>query len=468
MKYLPIIGLTAALICYADLAVAKTPAEIELIARSVTMEIRLLKDDSFGSGIIIRRQGDLYTLITNRHVVCGHRIEKCTHLPSGETYILKLGLRKEHRVSTQSVKLLSSDLDLAIIQFRSNRAYLVAEVADPNSLKVGDAVYTSGYPLTSPGFSFNFGNAIAVVNKRLKGDQGGYTIVYNAETQPGMSGGGVFDKNSLLVAIHGQGLQYKSNTEDIESRFTGQSEVGSKIGYNRGISVRWILQSITTYPNNFTPINYQQVSNNADEYFITGLGKWIDPGSNKRAGRQEALEQISQAIRLNPNYKVAYIMRAFAAEQLEQYNQALNDFNQVILLDPQNAYAYHTRGRLKHLRLNDHQGALVDFKKAIAIDTRYTDSWYSKGFRHLYLAQDLFHEDNRIYSSLEKCDAAIASNPQNSQAYLDRGILQYTKLKEQSKAITDIHLAVKIARTQANSSALEIALKALKLMGVSE
>ncbi len=42
MKYLPILGLTVALVCYADLAVAKTPAEIESIAKAVTVEIRLL------------------------------------------------------------------------------------------------------------------------------------------------------------------------------------------------------------------------------------------------------------------------------------------------------------------------------------------------------------------------------------------------------------------------------------------
>jgi tetratricopeptide (TPR) repeat protein len=467
MKYLPIIAVTAALVCDADLAVAKTPAEIESIARAVTVEIRLLKNESVGSGIIIDRQGNLYTIITNRHVVCG-QIRKCTTPPPEETYTLKLGDGQEYKVAAKSVKLLGSNLDLAIVQFRSQRAYPVVQVAKPDSLKVGAVVYTSGYPLAPPGFSFNTGKAIAVVNKRLKEDQGGYTIVYDAETQPGMSGGGVFDKNGLLVAIHGRGYRYQNNTQDIESRFTGQLEVGSKIGYNRGLSVRWVLQGRAAYSSNSTPIRYQQASHKADEHFIAGFNKWIDPGSDKRAGRQEAVREFSQAIRLNPHYKIAYIMRASVSEQLEQYNLALADFNQVLLLDPQNAHIYHMRGRLKHLRLDDHAGALVDFKKAIAIDPRYTDGWYSRGFRQLYLAQDLFHEENRIYSSLEECNTAIAANPQDFQAYLDRGILEYTKLKDKSRAIADINLAVKIAKAQDNSSTLEIALKALKLMGSSE
>jgi tetratricopeptide (TPR) repeat protein len=125
------------------------------------------------------------------------------------------------------------------------------------------------------------------------------------------------------------------------------------------------------------------------------------------------------------------------------------------------------RGRLKHLRLDDHEGALVDFKKAVALQPGYSDGWYSRGFRHLYLAQDLFHEENRTYYSLEDCNKAIASNPQDFTAYLDRGIWVYTKLKDRSRAIADIRLAVTIAKAQGDSSALEMALKALKLMGAS-
>jgi Trypsin-like peptidase domain len=134
MKYISIIGFTVAIVCIADVTIAKTPAEIEAIAKAVTVEIRAIEDSSVGSGIIIERKGTLYTLITNRHVVCG-RTRNCKILP--------------------------------------------------------------------PGFSFDAGQAIAVVDKRLTGDRGGYTVIYNAQTQPGMSGGGVFDRAGRLVAIHG-------------------------------------------------------------------------------------------------------------------------------------------------------------------------------------------------------------------------------------------------------------------------
>jgi V8-like Glu-specific endopeptidase len=94
---------------------------------------------------------------------------------------------------------------------------------------VGDRVYTSGYPLEPRGYSFNQGKAIAVVNKRLSDDRGGYTVIYDAQTQPGMSGGGVFDNNGRLVAIHGQGERYRENTQPLEVSGSGS---GFSIGRN--------------------------------------------------------------------------------------------------------------------------------------------------------------------------------------------------------------------------------------------
>jgi S1-C subfamily serine protease len=230
-----LVGTTVALV--QPVAAAKSASEIEAIVRAVTVEIKLQKDGSVGSGVIIDRKGDLYTLVTNGHVVCGDR--RCSELPSGESYNLGLADGQQHRVRGSSIRLLGNDIDLAIIQFRSNHNYAVAKVAAAESLKIGNEVYTAGFPFEQPGFTFGVGETISVVNKRLKGDSGGYTIIYNALTLPGMSGGGVFNSIGQLVAIHGQGDRFKENT-DLDNNY----RVGSKIGYNRGIPVRWLVQNL--------------------------------------------------------------------------------------------------------------------------------------------------------------------------------------------------------------------------------
>jgi S1-C subfamily serine protease len=189
-----LMGTTVALIqivLVQPMAAAKSASEVEAIARSVAVEIKLQKDGSVGSGVIINKKGDLYTLVTNKHVVCGDR--RCAELPAGESYNLGLADGQRYRVKASSIRLLGNDLDLAIIQFRSNRNYAVAKMATTGNLKTEDEVYTAGFPFAQPGFAFGEGKAIAVVNKRLTGDSGGYTIIYYAFTLPGMSGGRVFN-----------------------------------------------------------------------------------------------------------------------------------------------------------------------------------------------------------------------------------------------------------------------------------
>jgi serine protease Do len=299
MKSLLILGSVAAVVSFAPAAVAKSPAEIEQIAKSVSVEIQVPGADRVGSGVIVHRQGNLYTVITNRHVVCGSG--NCDASRLSKTYRLRTADGQVHQVSKSAVQFLKdaagNSLDLASIQLRSDRTYQVAKVAEPGSLKVDDAVYTAGFP-KGQGWLFGSGQVRAGVNKRLLGDRGGYTVIYDAETLPGMSGGGAFDNNGRLVAVHGVGDQYTENTEsEVEPSNTVKEEVGSKIGYNRGIPVRWVVEGLGVdggiLVGNRRPLSQIGVGNaiaarTADEFFIAGFNKisgcrWRFP-SRKKGG----------------------------------------------------------------------------------------------------------------------------------------------------------------------------------------
>jgi tetratricopeptide (TPR) repeat protein len=564
-----LIGTTVALVQPA--VAAKSAGEIEAIARSVTVEIKLKQNDSVGSGVIISRQGDLYTLVTNSHVVCGVNTKKyqlCASIPTTEVYSLNLVDDQQYKVKASNVKLLGSDLDLAIIQFRSNRNYTVAKFAAPGSLKVEDDVYTAGFPFEQPGFTFGEGQAMAVVNKRLTGDGGGYTIIYDALTLPGMSGGGVFDGNGQLVAIHGQGDRFKENTE---TESDGKFRINSKMGYNRGIPVRWLVEGLAT-----TGINlggdaianleaiHSQLSATADEYFISGFNKLVEPGDNVVSGKQQAIQQFSAVIRLNPKYQFAYFMRAYVYEQVQDfqrsladYNQAillnpkypeaymgranlkykmnnfqgaLTDFNQAIIIHPENPDAYNNRANLK-FRLNDMQGALTDFNQAILFNPNLSAAYYNRANLKVEELDDTegaladFNQSiiiypkysiaynnranlkndklndvpgaladydqailidpklaiayynratlkasklNDVQGALADFNQAILINPQFSHAYYNRAILKYKKLKDQTGAIQDLRQATQLFRKQGNTQGLQVAIKALQWLGVSE
>jgi tetratricopeptide (TPR) repeat protein len=437
MKYPEVLGCIAALVLFnADRAVAKTAAEIEEIGRAVTVEIKLQKTAKVGSGVIIHQQGDLYTVVTNRHVVCGDR--NCPSLPTDEIYNLGAADGQVYQVPIQKVKLMGNGLDLAVIQFRSSRSYAVAQVAEVDGVRVDDLVYTTGFPLEQPSFKFGEGKAIAVVNKRLTQDRGGYTVIYDAYTLPGMSGGGVFNRNGQLVAIHGMGDRYQENTE-----IGNRSQVGNKIGYNRGIPIRWVVKGLGQQG---IVVSQQQLSNllnktnsttstTADEHFIAAFNRSVDPGVSVWAGKQEAIRELNKAILLNPRYVIAYHLRAYLHAQLQSYQQAVADYSQSIALNPKFARAYNNRGLLKAERLNDLSGALADYNQAIATNPKYAAAYYNRG---LLKAERL----NDISGALADYNQALAINPKFSLAYYDRGNLKANKLKDPSSALVDYNRAI--------------------------
>jgi tetratricopeptide (TPR) repeat protein len=497
-----LVGVTIAFV--QPLTLAESGLVLYVVVRDVTVKIQLQRSQTVGSGVIINRvpsllrdgQGYIYTLVTNKHVVCGK--SRCTQLPIGESYELGLADDQYYRVKRSSIKLLGNDLDLAIIQFRSNRNYPVAKIAQSESLKVNDKVYTSGFPLEESGFDFNEGKVLAAVNKRLIADGGGYTVVYNSPTQPGMSGGGVFNSNGQLVAIHGQGDRFRENTE-IDDR----SKVNQKIGVNRGIPVRWLLAGLgkLTPPANVEAENmYQQSPTSADEYFIIGFNKFIEPGTNVRDGKQQAIQNFSRAIQLNSKYEYAYAMRAYLYQQIQDFQQSLNDYNKVILLNPQDPLtlmsrgilkrdklndgqgaladfnraidlnilgfkdlpiAHYNRGILKRDKLNDGQGALADFNRAININIKFTEAYYDRAL----LKSDKL---NDIQGAVADYNQVIVLSPTYSTAYYNRAILKAHKLNDLQGAIKDFRQAAKLFQKQGRTAYYQLAIQALKQLGTTE
>jgi tetratricopeptide (TPR) repeat protein len=494
-----LVGTQVALVQPAVMA-AKSAAEVESIARAVTVEIKLQQDSSVGSGIIIARSGDLYTIATNRHVVCGKGSRK--QVPTGETYALGLADGQKYRVKAASVKLIGTDLDLALVQFRSSRKYPTAQIDSAGGIKVTDVVYTAGFPLAQPGFSFNQGNVIAVIDRRITGDRGGYSMIYDAYTLPGMSGGGVFNANGRLVAIHGQGERFGENTEIGKKSF----QVGSKIGYNRGIPIRRLMSILANagmkISDNRPPAalttTRSQVSASADEYFIAGFNKFVEPGDDLVAGKRVAIQELSKAIQINPRYMFAYLIRAYVYAQLQESRQSLSDYDRAISLNPQFAIPYYNRALLKDSNLNDVQGALIDYNQAIIINPRFGDAYYNRAllkytkrndvqgalndldraialtpkfidleprFGDAYYSRALLkiNEFNDVQGALNDYNQAIIINPKFTLAYNNRGILKVDKLNDIQGALIDFNQAIALNHKSAEAYGSRGILKVNKL-----
>jgi Do/DeqQ family serine protease len=144
---------------------------------------REFRQQGLGSGVIVRRSGDTYYVLTNNHVA-GDATQISVQLPDGRSYKAKLVGKDENR-------------DLALVQFQTREDIPVAELGDSNTLRVGDIVMAVGSPL---GFESTVTEGIvSAIGRRSVQGVGGFTdyIQTDAPINQGNSGG-------ALVNIYGQ------------------------------------------------------------------------------------------------------------------------------------------------------------------------------------------------------------------------------------------------------------------------
>lgn len=159
--------------------------------------VRVVKADSAGSGVIIAHQDNVYTVLTNWHVV-----------DSSNPMILTVDNQQYQLVEApQQV----GNADLAVLKFYSEAEYPIAQV-QPNMPHVGDQVYAAGFPLIiDEANSLDWGNqAFRLTPGKIsiipsKSMPHGYQLGYTNETEIGMSGSPIFNEEGALIAIHGRG-----------------------------------------------------------------------------------------------------------------------------------------------------------------------------------------------------------------------------------------------------------------------
>jgi tetratricopeptide (TPR) repeat protein/V8-like Glu-specific endopeptidase len=507
MKYSLPLSLAVTLISLANEAGAKTTSEVKSIAQSTVVEVKLQQGKSIGSGIIIHRQGSLYTVVTNRHVLCANIL--CGELPD-KNYSLKLSDGEQYQVPRKSIKLLGNDqqpkLDLAIMQFRSDRRYAVAQLAAPASLNKFDTIYATGFPSSSPGFSFNSGKAIAVVNRRLDADYGGYTVIYDAHTLSGMSGGGVFNADGQLVAIHGKGEIYKPKTIGSLSAKEGTilNKIATfedrKLGYNRGIPALWLLSELNKIDIKLVSArslsnsvsSRSKAENSADEHFVTGFNKYVEVENDVVVGKWQAVQEFSQAINLDSGYIDSYRLRSSIYRQLSEFKLGLKDADKIVLYRPNDPNSYLDQGLFRE-ELKDFSGALSSYNQAVSVDQFFSLSYAIraslkknnfKDFRGALIDYDqaislkkkddyyssrclLKAELQDISGAVKDCDNAIFLNRKSALNYFTRSLLKSLYLSDYQGTISDLGEAIMLAPRDANLYSASCAWKTLKLKDFS-
>ena len=135
-----------------------------------------------GSGVILSEDG---LAITNYHVVYGYETSMKAALSDGT--VCKLTVVHLDKIS-----------DLAIVKIDTNKKLTPAKWGDSANLKAGQSIATCGNPL-GLGSTVSFGK-ISHPDRDI-GEVAGHFIQLDASTNPGNSGGGVYDAAGNLIGI---------------------------------------------------------------------------------------------------------------------------------------------------------------------------------------------------------------------------------------------------------------------------
>ena len=226
----------AALSLVSELGRAQNLDSVATVAKAITVRV---EGPTQGSGALVRRQGELYTVMTAWHVVKDWRL--------GEEFDVFTNDGERHRVIESSVERVDQT-DTAFLSFHSSRDYTIP--ARAKRVREREIVYVSGFPLGDESRSIRLvplgvvglADCVTQVSKgsllyflpkpeqsSRKGIDSHYKgshkfLVYPVlDTVSGMSGGPVLTSLGLIVGHHNGGLGGVSDWG-----------VAIKFGLNRG------------------------------------------------------------------------------------------------------------------------------------------------------------------------------------------------------------------------------------------
>lgn len=141
-----------------------------------------------------------------------------------------------------------------------------------------------------------------------------------------------------------------------------------------------------------------------------------------------AISNIDKSIELNNKDANAYVMRADIHTRFDKnFTSALDDMNDAIKLQPQNVSYFINRAYLKY-NLDDYFGAMADYDYALDLDNYNVAAHFNRG---LLLAQ--VHDDDK---AIKDFSFVIANEPSNVMALYNRADL-YARTGAYEKAVAD-------------------------------
>jgi tetratricopeptide (TPR) repeat protein len=459
-----LLGTVATIALVQPYALALSSQEVNTIARQVTVQI---DGQNPGSGVIVARQGQTYTVLTAAHVVATQD-EYDVITADGQKYPIDYKLVRKF-----------AGVDLALVTFTSPKVYQVVTMGSSSQLKEDMPIYVAGFP-RGKAYQFSEGE-MGALSTRPIGQ--GYAMAYLNDTFSGMSGGPVLNRQGQLVGIHGASKVRNAEDQGIDPTS------GVKLGLNLGIPIDTFLRLV---PQVSPTLKFPTAPPLAVTPQVTAADLVIQGADQLIAGKpKEALTTIEQAIRLQPNYASAYIARGIFLAEVKDYRGAITDYDQAIRLNSNSGFAYFYRGNAR-VGLKDYRGAIADFDQAIRLNPNFSLAYASRGIARFASKDSLgaiadcteairldpnnaiayngraiaLVEQSNYRAAIADYNTVIRLNPKDALAFTVRGVTRIA-LADVSGAIADLQQGATLAQQQGQKEVYEMAIKALKTLGAN-
>jgi tetratricopeptide (TPR) repeat protein len=158
--------------------------------------------------------------------------------------------------------------------------------------------------------------------------------------------------------------------------------------------------------------------------------------ANRNGGNyDQAIDDYNQVIKVEPNYALVYNNRGRAYYLKGEYDKAIADFNQAISLDPKYAEAYNNRG-LAYYAKGELDKALADYNQAITLNPEFPLAFNYRAY--VYLARkDYEHAYADVKRAIQLWPREVAWHVTSAEIFLSMG--------DNARAINDLEFALKMS-----------------------
>jgi tetratricopeptide (TPR) repeat protein len=151
------------------------------------------------------------------------------------------------------------------------------------------------------------------------------------------------------------------------------------------------------------------------------------------------LEELNLSVLEYPDYPGTYVERGLFLLKHKYYKEAYEDFDKVLLMDPEDTQTLVYRGKASSL-LENWEAAEADFSRAIEVDQNDVEAYLFRGQNH--------YRTSKLELALADFTAAIMLDPGDASFYYHRGITLH-RMSKISEACPDLLRAKEMGMKEA-------------------